>query len=164
MAVQNANAVAITGGTITNTTVTGTGLPTGCAQLPCVVAHVPITSYTAPIAAYGITLLTVPTSPSAGTNYCISSTITTTTAGSGAGTLVSQIVYYTPNGTLKIPSIGGPISLASAGSANTDPGVGTNVCFAAQAGSSINYFTSFLSGSTTGYAYQGSWQLTLMGP
>lgn len=162
MALQAANAVAITGGTITGTTITGTGLPTGCAQLPCVVASVTNTTATAPV---GSTLLyVVPSTPSAGSNYQVNCAVTTTVAGTGAGTMSANTFWTDVSSTAQGYTLGAGANLVTKGSTN-NAGSGVSVPFpeiTALAGSGIYYSTS-LTGVTTGYTYVYSCQLILLG-
>jgi hypothetical protein len=160
MASQNANAVAITGGTVSGATITGTGLPTGCAQVPCVVASVATATYTA-----GGTELSLYTSTATG-NYCLTMNVITTTAGTGGTGTVTPYAKYTgpssePNGSYVAL---GSVDLASAGATNTYPGGANVACFISGSGQHINYQFAVVTSGLTGYTYTASAQVTYMGP
>ena len=158
--------IATTNGSTTLPTFTNTlGCLQGFDTIPCAVANIGVTSFTA--AQGTTTLYTTPASATTG-RYRITAVIQTSTAGTGAATAQTFVQVTQPTSAQFLVQIGNPIDLTNAAATNGAlvAGVGiSNTMTFHEIGASfpININTT-ITGSATGYTYKGSWLLEYLGP
>ena len=141
----------------------------GCLQgfdtIPCAVANIAVTSFTA--AQGTTTLYTTPASATTG-RYRITAVIQTSTAGTGAATAQTFVQVTQPTSAQFLVQIGNPIDLTNANATNgalmAGAGISNTMTFHEIGASFPININTTVTGSATGYTYKGSWLLEYLGP